>query len=157
MGNESRLIHEVYFISPEYKDKCGKVKSEETSTSTRVTAQRIPDKKDDFWEWLKENTHYAEYHGYKSGIMMRKLMGENGVLCEISTLEYCVESKSTFMIPGSYGEYNMLVKIVASPSSKDIPPELMSAINERGYVEKSGEEQIKNYNNGVTPISDFFE
>ncbi len=146
MPKESRLVREVYFISPEYSDSHGKVEVSYGSCTERVSTTRIPDENDIFEAWLRENTlrfRTLENHSRFGG----RLMGTNGVLCEIVPILYHdpEKSKSKFMIPGTYGAYHQLIHVSATPASKELPKELTDVLEEKGYKELSQNHKINNY------------
>jgi len=163
MSKGNRLIREVYFISPEYSDSHGKVDVSYGSCTENVSTTRIPDENDNFGSWLKENTlpfvvHWSHIH--HGG----RLMGMNGVLCEIVPILYHDpdRSKSEFMVPGIYGTYFQLVQVSATPSSKELPKELTDALNERKYKELPQDHMITDHGwdkgkHTKTLVSKFFK
>lgn len=123
------LLKEAYFVSPEYESELKTRKDEDII---------VLDKRDDLPEWLEKNTfpHRARdlaavtYYG-------GKLVGENGVHCEIITDESVkgVSGKIKPSPAGDYGAYKRIVRVLAMPSSKPLPREFREALDSRRYVE----------------------
>jgi len=120
-----KLVRETYFISPKYDYSHGK-------------EDRIDDKNDDLGKWLKQNTHPHIFGGLGSAALSpgRSLMGRNGVFCDITYLTYYHPGRLEIAF-GTSGSYHILVKILFSPSSRDLPAELVNSLKERNYKEKS--------------------
>jgi len=119
-----KLVRETYFISPKYDYSHGK-------------EDRIDDKSDDLGKWVKQNTHPHVFKGLVSRRPFTggRLMGRNGVFCEIMHQPYYLPGKLEIAF-GTSGSYHILVKILSSPSSKDLPVELVDSLAERNYEEK---------------------
>jgi len=122
-----RLVRETYFISQKYAYSHGK-------------ADRIDDKSDDLGKWVKQNTHQHVFAELESATLQsgRSLMGRNGVFCDIMYLAYYHPGTLEIAF-GTRGSYHILVKILSSPSSKNLPFELVDSLRERNYEEKPGD------------------
>lgn len=122
-----RLVRETYFMSPKYTYSHGK-------------EDRIDDKSDDFGEWTKQNTHQHVFTNLEAAALQsgRSLMGRNGVFCDIMYLAYYHPGILEIAF-GTHGSYHILVKILSSPSSRELPAELVDPLREKNYEEKPGD------------------
>lgn len=132
------LLRVVHFVSPEYEDAWKDLRRVERDDGPGVTGTLNDDEKDNLRAWLAENTipHKANNLALVS-YLGGKLMGENGVYCEIITYKSRsdVPDKVKHDGPWASGAYQRVVRVLATPSSKPLPGELLEALVSRGYAE----------------------
>ena len=121
MDETQRLIRETYFVSQRYKSQ-QEQKREEAKLSS----------------WLMNNTHCFDYIGagavtYNSG----RLMGENGSLCDIVISDNYLSDQDD--VTPRY----VLIKVISSPASKDLPGELVHVFSERKYEERPADLRLR--------------
>ena len=144
VGDKSMLVRNMYFVSPEYKDKFQNIRNYMGDEGERCEGIKKDDKKDTFPKWLRENTFIRNINARNAGediFGLANLIGENGAYCEISHEKFYENPEHHFPL-GKYGPYRRVVEVKIIPSSKELPIELAETLETNGYQETQIEDKI---------------
>lgn len=113
-----RLVGRNLFVSPVYQKG------------------RNLDEKDNFMAWLGDNSlgpfmHFGSDHGRKEYLFQ----GIEGALCQIANEVFEEEGARSTSFGGDFkGPYRRVVLVRRMPFNREVPVELASKLEERGYV-----------------------
>ena len=129
------LLAKHYFLSLEYQADFKNHRPIERDGERLVRATRVWDPRDIFSEWLKNNSfpHSMRDRGASTHYGGR-IMGAQGVLCEVIHQEIFVTEKSKGTFIGLIGSYNRVVQLLAMPAERELPDELISVLQELNYT-----------------------
>jgi hypothetical protein len=131
------LVRLAYFASPRYEKRHINERKVDTDEGKAVAWDNVWDKRDDFDEWLRENSlgGFGNLNIIDHSLRHYLVMGENGALCQIVSKIFPEEDAKPVGFDSWKGPYRRIVLAKYMPAVKGIPEELCSALTERGYTE----------------------
>ena len=135
MAEEKSTVACIFYVSPVFNKTNENMGTRDTDEGPTSVWNVKWDKKDDFVNWLQENSliPLRDMNIMNHNRRHYLFMGSNGVLCQMSSEKVAGDDvRDQF---GAWeGTYRSVVLLKYQPLSKQIPPELKKQFDKREYV-----------------------
>ncbi len=135
-----RLVKCTYFISPIFvkKHKNQRTRYNDDTGGDDILWDVEWDTKDDFNNWLVENTvgGFSDMNIMEHNRRHYLFMGENGVMCQMATETFQHDTAKRIAWSDAWtGGYLNVVCVRSMPAGRELPEELLAELKSRNYKE----------------------